>query len=61
MIKAVEQYGKMVKLNLHVPYSGLTVVRTLIVLYICQQQSGIRVPLSQRIGIFLPIVSRIYM
>jgi len=36
MIKAVEEYGKMVKLNLHVLYSGLTIVYTLIVLYICQ-------------------------
>jgi len=43
MIKAVEQYGKMVKLNLHVLYSGLTMIHTLIVVYICQQQSGIRV------------------
>ena len=42
MTKAVEQYGKMVKLNLHVLYSGLTMVHTIIVCYICQQQSGIR-------------------
>jgi len=38
MIKAVEYYDKMVNLNLHVLYLGLTMVHTLIVLYICQQQ-----------------------
>ena len=32
----------MVKLNLHALYLDLTVVYTLIVLCICQQQSGIR-------------------
>jgi len=37
MIKAVEWYGKMVKLYLHLLYLGLTTVRTLTVLYICQQ------------------------
>ena len=32
----------MVKLNIHALYSDLTVVYTLIVLCICQQQNGIR-------------------
>jgi len=37
----VEQYSKMVKINLLALYSGLTTVHTLIVLCICRQQSGI--------------------
>ena len=38
----------MVKLNLHVLYSGLTVVHTLIELCICQQQSAIRASYHDR-------------
>jgi len=41
-IKTVKWHGKMVKLNLHALYSDLTVVYTLIVLCIFQQQCGIR-------------------
>ena len=33
MIKTVEHYGKMVKLKLHVLYSGLTIVHTLLLTY----------------------------
>ena len=36
----------MVKLKLHALYSDLTVVYTLIVLCICQQQSGIRLRIT---------------
>jgi len=38
----------MVKLSLHALYSGLTVVHTLIVFCICQQQSGIRASYHSR-------------